>query len=193
MSGDRAPRPASPLRNAYWLPLPDESILAGEYPGAPDDDETRARLRALLGAGITCFIDLTAGEREWVRPYESLLREEARAHGVEVHVHRLTIEDRGVPGVAGMREILDRIAEAVANGQAVYVHCIGGVGRTGMVVGCHLVRRGWDGERALAEVARLFATMSPTKVRQHPEGSPQVEEQRAMVREWESVERGDAA
>lgn len=186
----RAERPAPPIRNAYWLPIPGQMILAGEYPGGLDEQETRERLRSLLDAGITCFVDLTGGGWEWLKPYEPLLREEAHARGVDVSCHRLTIEDLGVPDVEQMREILDLIRRAAAGGRAVYIHCHGGVGRTGTVVGCHLVRHGWSGEAALAEVARLFATMSPSKVRQHPEGSPQTPAQRAMVRTWSEGEAG---
>ena len=38
--------------------------------------------------------------------------------------------------------ILDRIDTALDDGENVYVHCWGGSGRTGMVVGCWLRRHG---------------------------------------------------
>ena len=37
--------------------------------------------------------------------------------------------------------------------EPVYVHCWGGIGRTGTVVGCWLVRHGMTGDEALAEFA----------------------------------------
>ena len=39
-----------------------------------------------------------------------------------------------------MEQILDAIDRGIARGHAVYVHCWGGKGRTGTVVGCHLIR-----------------------------------------------------
>ena len=54
-----------------------------------------------------------------------------------------------------MRAILDRIDAELADGQVVYVHCWGGHGRTGTVVGCWLVRRGAVPKAALARIAEL--------------------------------------
>ena len=64
-------------------------------------------------------------------------------------------------------------------GRGVYVHCAGGIGRTGTVVGCYLVRHGMQGEAALEEIMRLRHAM--------PNGgdlSPRREPQRQMVRTW---------
>ena len=78
-----------------------------------------------------------------------------------------------------MTRILDTIDTALAMGQSVYVHCAGGIGRTGTVVGCYLVRHGMPGEAALEEIMRLRQVM--------PHGgslSPRREPQRQMVRNW---------
>ena len=49
------------------------------------------------------------------------------------------------PGVGVMKRILDDVDEAIAGGGLTYVHCWGGIGRTGTVVGCWLVRHGLEG------------------------------------------------
>ena len=67
----------------------------------------------------------------------------------------MPIHDVSTPTQAQMARILDAIDAALAVGHAVYLHCYGGIGRTGTVVGCYLVRHGMDGEEALAEIARL--------------------------------------
>jgi protein-tyrosine phosphatase len=88
-----------------------------------------------------------------------------------------------------MRRVLDAIDDDIASGRTVYVHCWGGVGRTGMTVGCWLVRHGMTGDEALAQVGRLFQTMSADKLRKHARwGSPQTEAQRDFVRAWARVE-----
>lgn len=59
-----------------------------------------------------------------------------------------------------MREILGLIDEAMAADRPVYVHCWGGVGRTGTVIGCHIAQRGLDGDAALQRLRELFAAMA---------------------------------
>jgi hypothetical protein len=177
-----------PHENAYWLP--ERPVLAGEYPFARDPIEGRARLRAFLDAGVGSFIDLTEAGEYVLTPYEPALRELAAERGIAVEYRRLAIPDMGVPQPARMAEILDAIDAACAAGQSVYVHCWGGVGRTGTVVACHLVRHGRAAEDAFALVGALFATMSPAKRGRHPWGSPQTDEQREFVRAWH---RHDAA
>jgi hypothetical protein len=165
-----------PNAHTYWL---HEHFLAGEYPGAPDESAARARLRAYLDAGVNFFVDLTRpGE---MRPYDHLLRQESAALGIQVEYRRLSIVDMGVPGRQTMVTILDAIDQAVSAGQTVYVHCWGGVGRTGTVVGCYLVRHGLSGPAALEEIALLWPAMG--KSAWHPR-SPETSEQVRFVRDW---------
>src|SRR5260370_7589362 len=57
MSASPAASPPLPLRHCYWVAP--GLLLAGEHPGAPTRDKTKARLKKLLAAGIECFVDLT--------------------------------------------------------------------------------------------------------------------------------------
>lgn len=145
--------------------------LAGPYPFARDDERGRASLRALLDAGVSVFVDLTeAGE---CPSYEAALQAEAIRRGRLVVHHRLPIPDFGVPEDAHMTAILDAIDMALSANRVVYVHCRGGIGRTGTVVGCWLVRHGSDGEAALRQVAALLGP-----------GSPETDEQRRLIQRW---------
>jgi protein-tyrosine phosphatase len=167
-----------PIPNSYKLL--DGRLIAGEYPGDQDETLARAKLGALLDAGVTNFIDLT--EPHELAPYERQVAELAQARGGEVKYHRLPIQDVSVPNSATvMREILDQIDAALDDGGVVYVHCWGGIGRTGTVVGCHLVRSGMTGDEALAEVARLFKHMEKYPRRRR---SPETDEQESYVRAW---------
>jgi protein-tyrosine phosphatase len=170
----------APIANSYWLP--GGRILAGEHPGAEDSKSTRRRLVALLDADITAFVDLT--EKHELEPYDALLIEEAAARGISTRYARLPIRDMGICSTREMSVILDTIDIMVGGGERVYVHCRGGVGRTGTVVGCHLVAQGAMPDDALAEVTRLYSTMSSAKLNRHRGGSPETDAQRAMVRAW---------
>lgn len=174
---------ARPNSHTYWV---HEHFLAGEYPGAPDEGEARDRLRAYLDTGVDFFLDLTwPGE---MLPYDGLLRKETAGRGIQAEYRRLAIPDMGVPTRQTMLTVLDTIDLAVSAGRLVYVHCWGGVGRTGTVVGCYLVRHGHTGDHALAEIARIWPAAG--KVAWHPR-SPETSEQVRFVREWREAPAGD--
>ena len=85
-----------------------------------------------------------------------------------------------------MSAILDAIDGGLEQGEKVYIHCWGGIGRTGTVVGCYLVRRGLSGDQALERVQQLWTTCE--KYPRYRE-SPQAPSQFEFVRRWEQWER----
>ncbi|NJP05806.1 MAG: phosphatase [Chloroflexaceae bacterium] len=173
--------------NENQLPHPNSyrvapGLLAGEYPGASQHDEALVKLTRHLQAGITSFVDLTeAGE---LVPYEPLLTEAVQIAGktMTITYQRFPIRDGQIPSSPSMMvAILDAIDAALAARQTVYVHCWGGVGRTGTVVGCWLVRHGRTGEAALAE---LNAHWQHVEKRSRYPYSPETGRQHAYVRAW---------
>ncbi|MCJ7433375.1 MAG: dual specificity protein phosphatase family protein [Anaerolineales bacterium] len=169
-----------PIPESYWVE-PDR-LLAGEYPGSFDLEITRHRMDAFLEFGITTFIDLThSHERE---PYEAILKEQARAYGLTVTYQRISIQDYGTPSRETMMHTLDSIDSALASGQKIYVHCWGGVGRTGTTVGCYLVRHGKTGEQALDQIAEWWQNV-PKHDRYAR--SPETDEQCEFIRNWREV------
>ena len=182
-SGDDRPMP-----NTYWVDR--GRFAAGEYPGAWDRGEAGARLRTLLKAGLDCFIDLTQ-RYEGLEPYADIAAQEASRLGTGFVHERHAIVDMDVPRSRQQTAaVLDAIDEALDDGKNVYVHCWGGIGRTGTVVGCWLVRHGMTGDEALAEIAQRWQGME--KRYRHPR-SPQTSLQRAYVRNWTEPSGGGAA
>ncbi|HET8743463.1 MAG TPA: hypothetical protein VFM41_12655 [Gaiella sp.] len=158
------------------VPIPDsyvvaDSLLAGEYPGAPEPRIAERRLQAFAAHGVTAFLDLTHPADALV-PYDDLVAPPARrlAH---------PIVDLGTTTVPHLTRILDDIDAEHAAGGSVYLHCWGGIGRTGMVVGCWLVRHGLDDGDPLRAIA-LLRRGTPAAWA----ASPQTAAQRAIVTGW---------
>ena len=176
-----------PLPNAYWV-VPGR-FAAGEYPGAKDPSEAASKVRNLLDGGVDHFVDLT--EPHELVPYSEIVEEEATRLGRSVRHERRSIPDVSVPtSPSEMAAILDGIDAALEEGRTVYVHCWGGVGRTGTVVGCWLVRHGRTGEEALAQVTEWWRGVE--KAWRQPE-SPETPEQCEYVRNWIEPSTGGAA
>jgi Tyrosine phosphatase family len=166
-------------------PIEVGKLYGGEYPGHPDPGIARIRLRHLITLGVRTFVDLTAAA-DRMAPYEGLLAELEAAAGSPLRRISQPIPDMGIPEAGGtMRAIIGSIRESTQFAPAVYVHCWGGIGRTGMVVGCWLRECGYDPESALSHVQHLYASHMP-KVRIHPE-SPQTPAQKDYIRHWHVV------
>ena len=164
-----------PIEDSYWVQP--GRLLAGEYPGHLDEARARDKVRRLIAAGVTSFLDLT--EEGELNPYDELARAEAARLGRSVKHRRMPIPDVCVTDDNGMTAILDVLDAALASGEVVYVHCYGGIGRTGLVIGCHLARHGTPGPAAIAQIAEWRRT-TPDGHRE----SPQTPDQGAMVRRW---------
>jgi hypothetical protein len=174
--GDVRPRPHA---NCYWL-IPG-TLLAGEHPGSLVDRADRlSRIDALLDAGVRQFIDLTE-EGEGPAPYAPTLHERARSRSLSVAHRRFAVPDCDVPSAALMRTTLDAIYGAIAAGEPVYLHCWGGIGRTGTVVGCLLREQGLSATEALDVIARKWRSME--KRSRHPR-SPEWPPQFAFIERW---------
>ena len=167
-----------PIDDSYWLI--EGQLMAGEYPGAPTEDEARVKLAGLLDIGIRSFIDLTE-KVDPLDPYEDVLSDVAREKGIAVVYKRIPIRDMSIPTKERMSQILARIESEMAAGRPVYFHCWGGIGRTGTVSGCWLVEKGHGCDDALALIKKLRES-TPDGWKESPQTSAQV----AFVREWKA-------
>jgi ADP-ribosyl-[dinitrogen reductase] hydrolase len=177
----------TPFIRSYWV-IPGE-LLAGTYPGDKDPAEAAKKLRGLLDCGIRHVVNLMEKDevdhsgRLFV-PYGELLVRLGADRGVHVFTTRRSIRDMQVPTVEAMNAILDEIDRSLETGRPVYVHCWGGRGRTGTVVGCYLVRQGMKGDEALKRIKELRKGT--------PDGdmpSPETKSQRELVVGWGKMDR----
>lgn len=159
-----------PIANSYWAT---PAVLGCEYPGDLNPEAARVKLTALLAAGITDFFDLT--EAHELNAYEPLLQQLAAERRAKVFYHRFPIRDVQVPTPKTLEAILKSLADAVAAGRKAAVHCWGGVGRTGTVIGCYLVRHEQlSGSEALAHLAQQWKGVAKSHRKPHtPETAAQ--------------------
>ncbi len=100
----------------------------------------------------------------------------ARAHGLEVRQH--PIRDQGVPDPGELRQTLDWLSAAAQAGGRVVVHCLGGLGRSGLVAACALIDAGLEPTEAIAVVRSsrdpraVESREQEDFVRNWPPGSP---------------------
>ena len=173
----------TPFLRSYWVL--EGKLLAGEYPGSANPLDARKKLARLYDAGIRHVVNLTeahevnhAGER--FSPYDTIFSEIAAERGDSVTCVRHPIRDLGIPDPSGMRTNLDDIGQALEHGRPVYVHCWGGIGRTGTVVGCFLIEAGmvWP-ESVLDHIRHLRRNEARSYIE-----SPETDQQRRFVTSW---------
>ena len=144
-------------------------IYAGEYPGDKYGEKATEKLKHMHHFGIRHFIDLT--EEGELAPYSHLLPSDTT-------YTRFPIRDCGAPkSIESVQRLLLRIEELKKMDGYVYVHCWGGVGRTGTIVACYLSQN-WeepDLNHTLEVLRRNFSEMPKSAYRKTPETKEQID------------------
>lgn len=157
-----------PLNQSYEVGN-DGTVYAGEYPGDRDEEVAKHKIEQMYHFGIRHFIDLT--ENGELRPYSHLLPKGTT-------YTRFPIKDCGVPeSIESVQRLLLRIEELKKLGGKIYIHCWGGVGRTGTIVACYLSqdRPEIDLNQTLEVLREQFSYMPKSAYRETPETREQVE------------------
>jgi len=167
-----------PIETSYRVT---NQIYAGEYPRNKDEESSRVKLQQFESFGITHFIDLT--EEGELAPYDEMLYNGAT-------YQRFPIRDVSVPkSMDEVRKLVKRIIKIVSkNPEAkVYIHCWGGVGRTGLIVGCllgELCELSYD--ETMAKLEQLFSACPKSAYRDSPETTEQRDFIAKFIREKQS-------
>ena len=159
-----------PLYQSYCLHT--GNVYAGEYPGSEVEEEAKRKIKQMIDFGVRHFVDLT--EEGELLPYKHLLPE-GTTH------RRFPIRDGGIPmSLDYAQRIVDYIRELeYLDDGYVYVHCWGGVGRTGTIVGCYLAEDSF--EEAMERLRDCFSEMPKSAYRVAPENRRQREFIRSFI------------
>ena len=156
-----------PLYQSFYLG--DGALFAGEYPGDKYGEKAKDKIRHMLHFGVRHFIDLT--EEGELNPYAHLLPDDCT-------YDRFPIRDVSIPrSTYDVYRLIDRINQlSKRNDGYVYIHCWGGVGRTGTIVACFLAESMQDPtlENALTSLRNRFSQMPKSSHRVTPETKEQV-------------------
>jgi hypothetical protein len=142
----------------YWLdePWPGRLALAARPRGG---DWLHDEIGNWKRAGISSVLSLLPPEE--VRDLD--LRDEAReARGQGIEFISFPIADRQVPrSEAKLAEVLEKVSGRLSEGKNVVVHCRPGIGRTGLVAACLLVRKEMSPGAALEKLSAVRGVPVP--------------------------------
>ena len=153
--------PTKPIQNSNMVM---DRVYAGEYPRDLDEQKSTEKIKQFERFGITHFIDLT--EEGELRPYDQMLATQMQ------HI-RFPIHDVSIP--ANMESVKDLIGQIhgilnESDRNKVYIHCWGGVGRTGTIVGCLLSHQhNYDYKETMNALTRAFSDCPKSAYRETPE------------------------
>ncbi|MEZ5311045.1 MAG: hypothetical protein R2735_10740 [Microthrixaceae bacterium] len=133
-------------------------------------------MNLLVDHGIRTFVDLTA-PHDNMAPYEHLIAEAGELRRLELQRVHHPIPDMGVLPTDAYDEILASARTGAARG-GVYIHCWGGIGRTGTVAGCLLVDSGMSADEALGRITELRSVTKKSNM-----AAPQTHEQIEVIRQ----------
>lgn len=161
-----------PLHQSYYI---GRYLFAGEYPGDKYGELAEAKLKRMYHFGVRHFVDLT--EEGELRPYRQLLPNDTT-------YLRFPIRDVDVPkSVEAVHQLIDKMEYLLQQDGYTYIHCWGGVGRTGTIVACYEARQMEEPtlEKALTAMRNNFAEMPKTSHRKSPETQEQIDFVRQFV------------
>jgi len=167
-----------PFENSYWV-IPGK-LLAGATPGIANTEATHSRLRSLKEYGITSIINLTEADEKDHNGNLFYNYEVSPAAG-QLSIYRFPIRDMDIPSPVNMARILAQIDREINAGRTAYVHCWGGLGRTGTVVGCYLLQKKMVEVEMVFDRIRELKSASPVLAKLE---SPQTIAQREFVEGW---------
>jgi len=141
----------------FWIEKP--WLMVGSYPAGNEKTTRDQKLSKIIESGIRCFINFTQKEElQWrkehgepeLTPYEPYARDIAKALDQDLIIYNFPIPDYEPPSEKQMNQILEKLRYNENHLIPTYLHCWGGKGRTGTVLGVWLKEeRGYSGQEVI--------------------------------------------
>jgi protein-tyrosine phosphatase len=166
-----------PFEKSYYV-VPNK-LIAGEIPTSIIEQVNKEKLFGIKNANIKAVINLMEADEK--DHYGNLFIDyEPTLLSYKIEVTRFPITDMDIPSPFQMMKILNQINQFNKQGKIVYIHCWGGLGRTGTVVGCYLL------QNRLASVDNVFNVINKLKGSSGLEAfeSPQTTAQKEFILDW---------
>jgi protein-tyrosine phosphatase len=155
--------------NLYAFPVKQKStIFLSPLPGRTD---MRQDFNRIAEHKITTVIMLISDEE--IAHY-GVLPLKSKFDSLNIRIYQSPIADYGVPSPTQTREILSQLHKCVKANENVLIHCVGGYGRSGTIMGCY---------------SRQYLKKSPSEVIDYVrsirgEAAIETPQQVQYVREW---------
>ncbi|MCP5170344.1 MAG: dual specificity protein phosphatase family protein [Hahellaceae bacterium] len=129
----------------------------------PSAEHLEEELRRHRQAGIDVIISLLEmnEQREL-----GLMLENDVATTLGMEFYRFSIQDHSVPSPEVAQRAVDSVCRCLEAGKCVVIHCRAGIGRTGVITSCVLMRYGMQSDDAMALVSSARGICIPDTVAQ---------------------------
>jgi protein-tyrosine phosphatase len=143
------------MSRLHWIEMPGRLAIMAR-PRA--DDWLEADVTEWRTSGVHLVVSLL--EQEEVSEL-GLQREPelCRARGIEFV--SFPILDRGVPDLRPALDLVRSIADGIAGGRSIAVHCRAGIGRSSVIAACAMICSGIEASEALALIRMARGVMVP--------------------------------
>ena len=124
----------------------------------PSSEHLHENMRDLRSVGIDLMVSMLEQKEAAAL---GLQNEGDACRQYQIGFMQFEIQDLGLPDVKLFTSLIGEITNKLRSGQHVAVHCRAGIGRSGMVACCVLIRLGFTSEDAIKHVTKARGVAIP--------------------------------